>query len=319
MTLDNIIDEINNAESIVILTHENPDGDAIGSSLALYNALKNYGKQNVDVIIPEYSRCFEFLPGAKDIKAESDVAEYDLAISLDAATLKMLNGWGKYFENAKTSIVIDHHGTNTMYGDINYVNPDSPACAQILIVLFEYFKMKITKEVGTCILTGIITDTGGFKYQGTNVETFEFVAELLNKGVNVSKIYRRVLETTTRTAFELRRIAESRLEFFYGDKATFTYITLDDEEKVNSETGDHEGIVNIGKCIEGVEVSAFIRELKDGKGWKVSLRSNEYVNVSDVALLFGGGGHPRAAGCTIQGDLQHVKDKIMNEVKAYLK
>lgn len=319
MTLDNILEEINKAESIVILTHENPDGDAVGSSLALYNALKNYGKENVDVIIPDYSRCFNFLPGTNIIKAESDVRQYDLAISVDTATIKMLNGWAKYFEKAKTSIVIDHHGTNTMYGDINFVNPDSPACAQILLVLFGYYNMEITKEIGTCILTGIITDTGGFKYQGTNVETFEFVAELLNKGVNVSKIYRRVLETTTRTSFELRRIAESRLEFFYGDKATFTFITLEDEEKVHSETGDHEGIVNIGKCIEGVEVSAFVRELKDGKGWRVSLRSNEYVNVSDVALLFGGGGHPRAAGCTIQGDLQHVKDKIMNEIRACLK
>lgn len=319
MTLDKILEEINKAESIVILTHENPDGDAIGSSLALYNALKDFGKENVDVIIPEYSRCFEFLPGASEIKAESDVAEYDLAISLDAATIKMLNGWAKYFEDAKTSIVIDHHGTNAMYGDINYVNPDSPACAQILIVLLEYFNMNITKEVGTCILTGIITDTGGFKYQGTNVETFEFVAELLNKGVNVSKIYRRVLETTTRTAFELRRIAESRLDFLYDNKATFTYITLEDEKKVHSETGDHEGIVNIGKCIEGVEVSVFARELKNGKGWKISLRSNEYVNVSDVCLLFGGGGHPRAAGCTMQGDLHSIKDKIMNEVKACLK
>ena len=319
MTLDDILEEINKAESIVILTHENPDGDAVGSSLALYNALKNYGKQNVDVIIPEYSRCFEFLPGTNIIKKESDVEHYDLAISVDTATIKMLNGWAKYFDNAKTSIVIDHHGTNTMYGDLNFVNPDSPACAQILLVLFGYYNMEITKEIGTCILTGIITDTGGFKYQGTNVETFEFVAELLNKGVNVSKIYRRVLETTTRTSFELRRIAESRLEFLYDNKATFTYITLDDEDKVKSETGDHEGIVNIGKCIEGVEVSAFIRELRDGKGWKVSLRSNEYVNVSDVALLFGGGGHPRAAGCNMQGDLQHVRDKIMNEVRACLK
>ncbi|MCR5147031.1 MAG: bifunctional oligoribonuclease/PAP phosphatase NrnA [Clostridia bacterium] len=319
MTLDDILEEINKAESIVILTHENPDGDAVGSSLALYNALKNYGKQNVDVIIPEYSRCFEFLPGTNIIKKESDVEHYDLAISVDTATIKMLNGWAKYFDNAKTSIVIDHHGTNTMYGDLNFVNPDSPACAQILLVLFGYYNMEITKEIGTCILTGIITDTGGFKYQGTNVETFEFVAELLNKGVNVSKIYRRVLETTTRTSFELRRIAESRLEFLFDNKATFTYITLDDEDKVKSETGDHEGIVNIGKCIEGVEVSVFIRELRDGKGWKVSLRSNEYVNVSDVALLFGGGGHPRAAGCNMQGDLQHVRDKIMNEVRACLK
>ncbi len=319
MTLDNILEEINKAKSIVIVTHENPDGDAVGSSLALYNALKNYGKEIVDVIIPEYSRCFEFLPGTKDIKKESNIENYDLAISVDAATIQMLNGWSKYFENAKKSIVIDHHGTNTMYGDINFVNPDAPACSQILIVVLQYLKMEITKDVGTCILTGIITDTGGFKYEGTNVETFEFVAELLNKGVNVSKIYRRVLDITTRSSFELRRIAESRLEFFNDDKSVFTYITLDDEEKVHSETGDHEGIVNIGKCIEGVEVSVFVRELKNGKGWRVSLRSNEYANVSDIALLFGGGGHPRAAACIIQGDLQHVKDKIMNEVKAYLK
>lgn len=318
MTLDSILEEINKAESIVILTHENPDGDAVGSSLALYNALKNYGK-NPDVIIPEYSRCFKFLPGSDAIKAESSVENYDLAIAVDTATIKMLNGWAKYFENAKSTIVIDHHGTNTMYGDLNYVNPDAPACSQILIVLLEYFKIAITKDIGSCILTGIITDTGGFKYTGVNVETFEFVAELLNKGVNVSKIYRRVLETTTRTSFELRRIAESRLEFFCNDKATFTYITLADEEKVHSETGDHEGIVNIGKCIEGVEVSVFVRELKNGKGWKVSLRSNEYINVSDIGLLFGGGGHPRAAGCTIQGDLNTVKEKIMSEVKASLK
>ena len=318
MTLDSILEEINKAESIVILTHENPDGDAVGSSLALYNALKEIGK-NADVIIPEYSRCFQFLPGTENIKKESNIENYDLAISLDAATIKMLSTWAHYFENAKCSIVIDHHGTNTMYGDINFVNPDSPACAQILIVLLNYFNIEITKDIGTCILTGIITDTGGFKYSGTNVETFEFVAELLNKGVNVSKIYRRVLETTTRTSFELRRIAETRLEFLFDNKVTFTYITLDDEESVHSETGDHEGIVNIGKCIEDVEVSIFVRELKDNRGWKVSLRSNEYVNVSDVALLFGGGGHPRAAGCNIQGDMNTVKEKIINEVKAYLK
>lgn len=318
MTLDNILEEINKAESIVILTHENPDGDAVGGSLALYNALKNYGK-NPDIIIPEYSRCFEFLPGSNEIKKESNIEQYDLAISVDTATIKMLNGWAKYFENAKTSIVIDHHGTNTMYGDYNYVNPDAPACSQILIVLLQYFNIEITKEIGSCILAGIITDTGGFKYSGVNVETFEFVAELLNKGVNVSNIYRRVLETTTKTSFELRRIAESRLEFLCDGKVTYTYITLEDEEKVKSETGDHEGIVNIGKCVEGVEVSIFIRELKNGKGWKVSLRSNEYINVSDVALLFGGGGHPRAAGCTMQGDLQQVKDKILNEVKASFK
>ena len=298
MTLDNILEEINKAKTIVILTHENPDGDAIGSSLALYNALKSYGK-NPDVIIPEYSRTFEFLPGTSEIKKESSIEKYDLAISLDCATIKMLNGFAKYFENAKTKIAIDHHGTNTMYADLNFVNPDAPACAQILIVILNYFHIEITKDIGTCILAGIITDTGGFKYSGVTAETFEFVAWLLNKGVNVSSVYRKVLLTRSNSNFELNRIASDRLQFFEDGKIAFTYITKADEDKVNAETGDHEGIVDIGRDIEGVEVSIFIREVPE-KGLKISLRSNEYVNVSDVALLFGGGGHPRAAGCNMR-------------------
>ena len=223
-TLDNILEEINKANSIVILTHENPDGDAVGTALALYNALKQYGK-NPDIIIPEYSKVFEFLPGIDDIKKESNVEKYDLAISVDCATIKMLNGFANYFESAKMKIDIDHHGTNTMYGDINFVNPVAPACAQILITILDYIGMEITKDIGSCILTGIITDTGGFKYSGVTAETFEFVAWLLNKGVNVSKIYRQVLQVKTKANFELHRIASDRIEFLEDGKIAFTYIT----------------------------------------------------------------------------------------------
>ena len=314
-TLDNILDEINKANSIVILTHENPDGDAIGSGLALYNALKNMGK-NPDLIIPEFPRTFEFLPGADEIKKGSDIEKYDLAISVDCATIKMLNGFANYFENAEVKISIDHHSTNTMFGDINYVSPDAPACAQILIVLLNYFKIEVTKEIGTCILAGIITDTGGFKYSGVTAETFEFVAWLLNKGINVSKIYRKVLQTKTRANFELNRIASNRLEFFEDGKVAFTYITKEDEEKVNAESGDHEGIVETGRDIEGVEVSVFIRETD--KGCKISMRSNEYVNVSDVCLLLGGGGHIHAAGVTMQCTIEQAKEKILRQIKAVI-
>ena len=315
-TLDNILEEINKANSIVILTHENPDGDAVGTALALYNALKQYGK-NPDIIIPEYSKVFEFLPGIDDIKKESNVEKYDLAISVDCATIKMLNGFANYFESAKMKIVIDHHGTNTMYGDINFVNPVAPACAQILITILEYFGMKITKDIGSCILTGIITDTGGFKYSGVTAETFEFVAWLLNKGVNVSKIYRQVLQVKTKANFELHRIASDRIEFLEDGKIAFTYITEEDEQKVGAQNGDHEGIVEVGRDIEGVEVSIFVRQTE--KGCKVSLRSNDYVNVSDVCLMFGGGGHQKAAGALIQGTIEQVKEKLLYQVKSYLK
>ena len=311
MTLDNILEEINKAEKIVILTHENPDGDAIGSGLAMYHALKAYGK-NPDIIVPEHSRTFNCLPGIEEVKTESNIEHYDLAISLDCATIKMLNGFADYFENARVKVCIDHHSTNTMFGDYNYVNPAAPACSQILLVILEYFGIEISKEIGTCILAGIITDTGGFKYQGVTAETFEFVAWLLNKGVNVSKLYRQVLEVKTKANFELHRLASNRIEFLENGKVAYTYITAEDEKGVNAESGDHEGIVEIGRSVEGVEVSIFVRETE--KGCKISLRSNDYVNVADACIVFGGGGHARAAGCTIQGSVEQAKEKILKEV-----
>ena len=314
-TLDNIIEEINKANSIVILTHENPDGDAIGTGLALYHSLKQIGKCP-DIIIPEYPRIFEFLPGTEEIKKLSDIEKYDLAISVDCSEIKVLNGFANYFENAKVKISIDHHSTNTMFGDYNYVSTDSPACAQALLVILDYCKIEITKDIGTCILTGIITDTGGFKYSNVTAETFEFAAGLMNTGINVSKIYRKVLQIRTKANFELNRIAMNRLEFLENGKVVFTYITKEDENNVNAENGDHEGIVETGRDIEGVEVSVFIRETD--KGCKVSLRSNEYVNVSDVCLLLGGGGHIRAAGVSMQCTIEQAKEKVLRQLKSVI-
>lgn len=316
MTLDNILEEIKKAKSIVILTHENPDGDAVGSSLAMYLALKELGKENIDVIIPEYPKTYDYLPNVDIVKKEGIETSYDLAIAVDTATIKMLNGWSNYFEMAKTKIVIDHHSTNTMYGDLNYVNPDSPACTQILLTIFEYFGVEITNDIGKCILTGIITDTGGFQYQSTRPETFEFAATLLKSGINVYEIYKKAMNTKTRANFELRKRAIDRMEFLEDGKISFTYITKKDIEEINATSDDHEGIVDEGRSIEGVEVSIFIRETD--KGYKASLRSNEYVNVSDVCLMFGGGGHFHAAGCTISQSLEQVKEKIVNQVKMYL-
>lgn len=314
MTIDHIKEEIEKAKKIVLLTHESPDGDAIGSSLAMYLALKGMGKE-VDVIIPEYSKTFAFLPGADEIKQESS-ENYDLAIALDCADMKRLNGWSNYFEDAKTTISIDHHGSNKMFADYNFVDPVSPACAQILVVVLQGLEVEITKAIGTCLLTGIITDTGGFQYPGVNTETFEFAAWLLRIGVNVSDIYKRVLQVKTKPNFELSKLVTERLEFFEDGKITFTYITKEDEKNVKANTGDHEGLVEIGRDIEGVEVAIFLRETD--KGFKASLRSNSKVNVSDVCILFGGGGHPRAAGCNIPGTLEQVKEKILSHVKTYL-
>ena len=311
MTLDEILKEINKAENIVILTHESPDGDAIGSSLAVKLIANTLGKQ-ADVIMTEYSRLFDFLPEIDNVKTESDIKEYDLAISVDCASLARLDN-REYFENAKKTIVIDHHGSNNMFGDINFVNPVSPACCEVLAGIAMYFEIPITKEIGSCIIAGIITDTGGFRHQGVTSETFEFTAELIRAGVDISEIYNRVLKTKTRPNFELSRKVIDRLEMIEDEKITFSYITKADEEEVGAKPGDHEGLVDIGLEIENVKISIFVRENDLKTGFKVSMRAKGDINVSDVCMVFGGGGHKKAAGAFIQGDLQTVKDKIIKE------
>lgn len=316
MTLDNILDEIKKADTIAILVHENPDGDAVGSALAMELALKQLNKE-ADVIIPEFPKEFEFLPDADKIKKETDVVSYDLVLALDCASIKLINNCIDYFENAKTKVAIDHHSSNTMFADYNFVDQDAPACAQLLLVIFGYYNIEVTKEIGTCILTGIITDTGGFRYEGVTAETFRFVASLCEKGVKVSKVYQRVFASKTRAKFELHKITLDREEFLEDGKIAFTYITKADEEKVGAKNGDYDGIVENGRDVEGVEVSIFLRETD--KGIKVSLRSKDYVNVSEAATMFGGGGHVRAAGCNIQGTIEQAKNQIVNRIKCYLK
>lgn len=287
-----------------------------GSSLALYNGLKQIGR-NVDVVIPEFPKTFAFLKNNEEVKKEGENEKYDLAIALDCGDIKRLDGFAKYFEDANVRISIDHHSANTMFADYNFVNPMAPACCQILVTVLEALGVEIDKEIGTCLLTGIITDTGGFKYSGVTAETFEFAAELLNKGVNVSKIYKKVLQTLSKPSFELRRKAMNRLEFLEEGKIAFTYITLKDEEEIEAGNNNHEGIVEIGRDIEGVEISIFLRERENG--YKISLRSNEYVNVSDICLMFSGGGHIRAAGGSINLPFEQAKEKIIEECKKYLK
>ena len=317
MTLDSIIEEINKAKNIVILTHESPDGDAVGSSLAMYQALSGLGK-DVDVVIPKCPKTFTFLPGAENIKEEGKKDfVYDLGISLDCTDTLRLTGYENWYEDAKVKISIDHHGTNTMFADYNFVDPVSPACCQTLIIVLTSMGIEINKDIGTCLLTGIVTDTGGFRYESVNTETFEFVSRLLRQGINVSEICKKVLQVKTKASFALTKKAIDRMEFFEDGKIAFTYITAEDDIETNAEPGDHEGLVDIGRDIEGVEISIFLRE-KEGV-FKASLRSNEYVNVSEVCSIFGGGGHIRAAGCMIPFPLEQSREKIVERAKTFLK
>ena len=313
--LDSIIETINRANRIGIFTHISPDGDAIGSSLALYLGLRQL-KKEVDVITDEYSKCFNFLPSIEDVK-ESGENKYELAIAVDCASKGRLFDPKASFDNSDMTVAIDHHISNTYFARLNYVEGDSPAVCKTLIKILKRLGVSINLEIGTCLMAGIITDSGGFRYKTVDDETFEFAAHMLDVGVDISDIYYRTFDVKTKAQFELSRIAQERLKFYSKDRIALTYITLNDMKKAKAEIGDHEGIVNVGRNIEGVEVSVFLREDDDGT-YKVSMRSNEYVNVSEVAEVFAGGGHEKAAGCTFDCSLEDAIKRLVKEINKNL-
>ncbi len=314
--LDSIKEKIENANSILILTHENPDGDAIGSSIGFMHGLKKLDKK-VDVYIPELSRVYDFLPGYEEVKTElTGNQEYDLCIALDSSDVERLGVGKEWFKKIGNTIVIDHHITNQNFGDANYVNAVASSTCQNIIVILAALEVAINKDMATCIYSGMLTDTGGFRYN-VQSETFEFAGMLLETGVDIAKIYRRLFDETTEARTRLLARALDRLEILENGKIAYTYITGKDFEELHNEDGDQENIVNYGRNIAGVEVSIFIRE-KDGR-YKVSLRSNDYVDVSRIAAKYAGGGHIKAAGFELTMSLEQAKDVVIKEIVSQLK
>ncbi len=314
--LDDIKEKINQAESVLIVTHENPDGDAVGSSLGFMHVLKKLDKK-VDVYIPVLNKMYSFLPGYEEIKTELDEnSKYDLCVALDSSDIERL-GLGKtWFEKTENTVVIDHHITNQNYGDANYVNAIASSTCQNIIVVLAALDVAINKDMATCIYSGMLTDTGAFRYN-TQPETFEFAAMLLETGIDIATIYKKLFDSTTESRTKLLGRALSRLELLEDKKIAFTYVNSEDYEEFQNEEGDHEAIVNYGRNIEGVEVSVFFRE-KDGH-YKVSLRSNDYIDVSRIATKYAGGGHLKAAGLELLAPLEQAKETIISEIKAQLK
>lgn len=316
MILEAIKEALDNARSVVIFAHENPDGDAVGSALAFYKFVKDLGK-DVDVIIPNFPKIYQYLPWIDEIKTEVSREKYDVAVALDCGDIKRLDDPAETFNKSEMRINIDHHTSNGMFGDLNYVDPIAPAVSQIVTKMFQYYNYDMDIDVGTCLITGIITDTGGFQYESVTSETFMIASEFLESGVNIAKVYKKAMNTISMEKFEARKLAQDRLEFIENGQIAYTYMTKEDMERLHIVPADLEGIVENGRDIEGVEISIFIYETD--KGFKGSLRSNEYVNVADICLLFNGGGHIRAAGCTMQYPLEECKEKLISEAKKFLK
>lgn len=299
---------IESSKSIGLLAHENPDGDAIGSLIAFYLILRDMNK-DVEVIASKIPERFKYLEDIDKI-VDNSQKNFDLVIVLDCASKKRIGQIDNIVDRASQVIVIDHHVSNTLYGDINYIEGNTSSCAQVLYYLFKEWKWNINNECGKALMTGVLTDTNGFKNDNVDKNTYLMAAEMLDVGIDIYNLQREVLTIVTKPQLELKRIALDRLEFFDNGKIAFSYVTKKDMDSVGAMVGDHEGLVEIGRDIIGVEVSIFMRE---DEGFKISLRSNGSVKVNEIAEFFDGGGHEMAAGLNIDKNLEDAKNDIIRE------
>ena len=307
---NNALELINQSNSILLLTHESPDGDAIGSILAIYGYL-TYINKSVDMVISDIPKIFDFLPFINNVVDKTD-KEYDLCIVLDCASKERICQNEDYFSKCKNSLCIDHHVSNTNYCDVSLVMGNISSCSQVIYYLFKEWNIPLSKDILTCLISGVLTDTNGFSINSVDKDTFIMAANIVEFGIDIHNIYNRLLCKKTMSQFKLTKLATDRLEFLDDGKIAFTYILKKDFDDVGAVIGEHEGIVDIGRNIDGVMVSVFLRE---DDGFTISLRSTGTVDVSKIAKTLGGGGHFMASGCKYNGTLQETKNIIVNEIK----
>jgi bifunctional oligoribonuclease and PAP phosphatase NrnA len=299
-----------------VLSHVRPDGDALGSQLALGLSLKRLGKDvriwNEEGMLEKYS----FLPSANLLtKPPADPEDVDVAIALDTAIQNRLGTALPAVRSAKVWINIDHHPSNPGYGDLVYINPKAPATGQILFELIRSEKLPIDAAIAENLYVAISTDTGSFQYPNTTARTFEMAAELVRAGVDVGRVSQLTYENYPRRRAELLRDLLGTMRFEANNRVASFSLSLATAKKLGVLPEDNEGLIDHLRAIHGVIVAVFFEELADGKV-RVSMRSKrEKVNVCAICEKFGGGGHVLAAGARLPGTLAEVEKKILEEVR----
>jgi phosphoesterase RecJ-like protein len=298
-----------------VLGHVRPDGDALGSQLALGLSLKQLGKDvriwNEEGMLEKYS----FLPDANLLtKPPAEPEDVDVAIALDTAIQNRLGTALPAIRSTKLWINIDHHPSNPGYGDLVYIDAKAPATGQILFELIKSEKLPIDAAIAENLYVAISTDTGSFQYPNTTARTFEIAAELVRAGVDVGLVSQLTYENYPRRRVELLRDLLGTMRFEANDRVASFSLSLATARKLGVLPEDNEGLIDHLRAIRGVIVAVFFEELPDGKV-RVSMRSkNEKVNVCAICEKFGGGGHVLAAGARVRGTLAEVEKKILEEV-----
>lgn len=312
--MDTIIDRLNRSEALFLATHINPDGDAIGSMLALGLGLQQRGKRVFMYNASSIPAVYRFLPGVKQVRQTlPSFSDYDTAVILDCGDLERI-GDAAANENALPHIVnIDHHVTNTVFGQNQFVDATACSSAEIVYRLLKRMKVKIDKAIATSIYTGIFTDTGSFRFANTNSAAYAICSEMVQCGVDPYTVAQHVYGTYSLGRILLLNMALDSIEISANGKLSIMTVTKDMFTETDTNPEDVDGMINYAKRIEDVKVAALIMENTNGtahKRFHVSLRSDGSVDVAEIAASFGGGGHFNAAGFGVETSIEDLKKSI---------
>ena len=307
-------------QTFLVLTHYRPDGDAIGSQLALVLVLKALGKTVEAWNDDNVPAKFRFLPESSTItKPPTEPKDFDVVIAIDISTWQRVGTAGQRIGKRKYFVNIDHHVSNEKFAEINWIVPEAPASGQIAFDLIKRGGFQLTREIATCLFAAISTDTGSFSYGSTTAESLRVAAELVDTGINVGEICRQVYESYPYARLMLLQKALAQLQLADERRIAFTWVTVEMFEESGAKREDTEGLIDYARAIEGVVVALLFEEMPEPGKIRVSLRSKHpKIDVNSIARRFGGGGHREAAGARISGEPHDIERRVLAAVSEAL-
>ncbi len=308
ITMKKVAELIKKSNKAVILPHINADGDAIGSSMAMREMLSYLGiSAEIYTEEPVEERLGFIADGIKTY--EGEVCDFDLCIVLDCGDADRLGKRFEIMEKAQRTVCLDHHRTNTGFGDAFVIIPEASATGEIMFDLCNELGVTMTRDLARFVYAAILSDTGGFAYSNTTVKTFSIASELVKYDINHAEVARLMFDTVDMNSELIKAELTKEIKSFCDGKIRTVSATREICEKFGVDVEEIEGLVDIPRRIRGTEIAVAIKEHEDHV--RVSLRSNEYADVSKIATEFGGGGHMRAAGCTIYKSLSEALEDIV--------
>lgn len=305
---------VKDAKTIGITGHIRPDGDCVGSTMAMYLYLKKtFPQKKVDIFLEPIPESYGYIDSLCDVRTDfvSEISEYDVFFVIDCDD-KRIGGAKPYFDHAKVKINVDHHITNEGCGDINYIVPTASSASELVYDLIS--DKGLDEKTALALYLGIIHDCGVFQYSNTSPKTLNVAAQLISFGFDFSKIIEESFYQKTYKQNKLMAKAVEGSSLFLNGEVIIGCLDKETMEKFEALPSDTDGIVNQLRNTKGVHCAVFMYEL-DRMQYKVSMRSDEMVDVSRIAEAFGGGGHKKAAGVTIDGSYEEVKEKLLEKIK----